>query len=177
MFDNSDHALRWFCDQLEQRQFTINEVRTIKVNTTNGRFVNQKQIWTIEGEVFHLKYWTQKWVPLQDNKIYDFAKPWNDRLKYTIKTFGHGDISASGLNESTLIDLLEISNQGSFVHLVTIYSNGEVLWCNVRDLYDFATEFALIPEYSQNYGEAFCWIPTGWLKRMESLVEAVPAII
>jgi len=176
-FENSDAALSFFQECLRNRGIVISEVKTIKVSISQGKFVYQKQIWTQNNEIYHVKYWTKRWLPKDSSKVSDFAKPLDEKLKMSIKLFGNGDNSASGLNENTLLDLLELSKKGYQTYLITIYQTGEILWCRAEELYYFSSRFGLIPQFSSTYGEPFCWIPTGWLKNFEEVVINYPGTI
>jgi len=175
-FESSQAAIVYFLELLSQRGIRIIETKNIRVSAGRGRFVYQQQIWTETGEIFHVKYWNKRWTPKPSEKVSDFAKPLDERIKYAIKTFGEQDDSASGLNESTLLELLDLSEKGHKTFLITIYRTGEILWCRVDELYYFATQHGLIPQFSQTYGEPFCWVPTGWLKEFENVIRNYPEL-
>lgn len=175
-FNDSSEALNYFLGQLKQRGISITEVRDIRVSAGRGKFVTQQQIWTDSKEIYHVKYWTQKWYPKDSSRVSEFAKPLDDRLKYAISRFGNGDTSASGLNESTLFDLLALGDQGYQTFLLTMFQNGEIYLCRAEELYNFATKYGLTPQYSNTYGEPFIWIPTGWFKTFHQLVTAPPEV-
>ncbi len=174
-FHSSEDALRSFVASLSAKAISVSKVKTIKVSSKRG-FVYQKQIWTQSREIYHVKYWSKRWIPLDRSKVYDFAQPWNERLKYVLDSYGNGDPSVSGINESTLVDLLGLRKDGYEAFLITIYQTGEILWCRVDELYDFVTQYSLIPEYSRNYGEPFCWVPTGWMREWADVLVAPPAL-
>lgn len=175
-FESSDAALAYFLECLSRRGIVVKEVKTIKVSTSNGRFVYQKQVWTQNNDVYHVKYWTNRWIPKDSSRVSDFAKPLDEKIKTAIKTFGNGDLSASGINEDTLLDLLDISQKGYQTYLITIYQSGEILWCRAEELYYFCTRYGLIPQFSHTYGEPFCWVPTGWLKNFEDVLVNWPTL-
>jgi hypothetical protein len=176
-FHTSSEALTYFKKYISDRGMTIVEEKSIPTSAGRGRTVYQKQLWIATREIFHIKHWNNKWVPKDSSKVSEFAKPLDERLKYCIRYYGEGDLSASGINEGTLLDLLEIEDRGYDTYLVTTYKSGEVLWCKTSDLNKFAAMHGLIPQYSQTYGEPFCWIPTGWLKPINVLVAAFPEVI
>ena len=128
-------------------------------------------------EIFHIKHWNNKWIPKDSANVSTFAKPLDERLKFCINLYGKGDPSASGLNEGTILDLLELEDKGYDTFLVTTYTSGEIYWCKTSELHHFAAMHGLIPQYSRTYGEPFCWIPTGWLKPISALISAPPEVI
>ena len=176
-FNSSAGALFYFKKYLNDRGMTVIEEKTVPATAGRGRMVYQKQLWMATREVFHIKHWNKKWIPKESGNVSNFAKPLDERLKYAIRLFGKADPSASGINEGTLIDLLEIEDGGYETFLVTTYNSGEVLWCKASVLHNFAAMHGLIPQYSRTYGEPFCWIPTGWLKPISSLVAAPPEVV
>lgn len=176
-FESSDGALRWFVDALRQRGIELEQTKTIKVNAGQGKYVYQKQIWTKSREIYHIKFWSKRWIPKDSSKVSAFARPLDERLKFAIRTFGNGDLSASGLNEDTLLELIALNSEGYETFLVTQYKEGDVLWCRADDLYGFVTRHGLLPQVSQTYGGPFCWVPTGWLKPFENLLSSPPRVV
>ena len=176
IFSSSEEALKFFQNYLAQSGTSVAEVKTIPTTAGRGRTVYQKQIWTQTREIFHVKHWTQKWIPKDSSEVSEFAKPLDEKLKYAIRQFGRGDLSASGLNEGTMLDLLAHQEEGRESFLVTTYSSGDILWCRVDEMYLFATRYGLIPQYSRTYGEPFCWIPTGWFKVLDKVVRGPGAV-
>ncbi|HOD03932.1 MAG TPA: hypothetical protein PKH92_02700 [Anaerolineaceae bacterium] len=176
-FENSDDALCWFLESLRQRSIEPDQIKTIKVSAGQGKYVYQKQIWTKSREIYHIKFWSERWIPKASSRVSEFARPLDECLKFAIRCFGNGDPSASGLNESTLLELITLNSEGYETFLITQYKAGDVLWCRVDDLYGFVTQHGLLPQFSQTYGEPFCWIPTGWLKSFHSLISAFPEVI
>jgi len=175
-FDSSAGALTYLKQYLKEREMTVIEEKTVPTKAGRGT-VYQKQLWTATREIFHIKHWSKKWVPKESSNVSEFAKPLDERLKYAIKLYGKGDPSASGINEGTLMNLLEIEGSGFETYLVTTYSSGDVLWCKVAELYNFASMYGLIPQFSMTYGEPFCWIPTGWLKPLSMVVAGPPGLV
>lgn len=83
--------------------------------------------------------------------------------------------------ETTLIKLLELTEQGIETFLVTIYGNGEVYWCKVRDFYEFATRYGTYQQYSisPDMAQSLPYrVPTGWMKpwTQKSPIIAFPEI-
>lgn len=175
-FDDSQEALQYFLQALSRRGIEVKEVKTIRVSAGQGRYVYQKQVWTKTKEIYHVKFWSKRWIPKKSSQVSEFARPLDERLKFAIRRFGSGDVSASGLNEDTLLDLLDSAAEGYEAFLVTIYKSGEVLWCRADDLYGFVTRHGLIPQFSETYGEPFCWVPTGWLKTFQDPLSAPPGV-
>lgn len=176
-FSNSSDALNTLKEILYERGMKLSEEKTIAVSTGKGGTVYQKQLWMETREVYHVKHWNQKWIPKDSTLVSDFAKPLDERLKFCINKFGNGDLSASGINEGTLIDLLENEMKGYETFLVTTYTSGEIYWCRTIDLYIFASIYGLIPQYSSSYGEPFCWVPTGWFLTLDQLKKSPPEVV
>src|SRR5690606_19014050 len=120
-------------------------------------------------EVYHIKCRPRgRWIPKDSSKVSEFGKELDERYKYMIRVFGNGDPSISGLNEDTMLDLLELEQQGYTPYLVTIFpQTGEVLWCHAYEAYNMIMRHGSLPQHSFQgmEGSTYCSIPTGWMKK------------
>ena len=175
-FSDSKEAYQWFKEWIKGKDLSISDERNIAVSA-GRRTVFQQQIWTNSNEVYHFKYWTSKWIPDDSKNIRkEHARLMDERLKFVLKNFGNEDLSASGLNLETMLDLLDLAIKGYNTYLITCYASGEIYWAEMLNLYNFCTTYGLIPPYKTTYGEIFVWIPTGWLSPISSPRISLPEL-
>jgi len=150
-------------------------------NAGFGRILKQDVIRTKTGEIFYIICRPRgRWYPKSTKKVSDFARPLDERLKFMIATFGREDRSISGLNEDSLLWLLELSGQGLRSYLVTIFpATGEILWCSAQEAYDIVMRYGVLPQMSRKGldGQTMCSVPTGWMKQWLDLKTAGPSIL
>jgi len=180
MFDNCSEAVRFFCQVLDQRGMPIAEMQKKSVNAGFGRMLKQDVIRTTTGEMFYIICRPRgRWYPKSTEKVSEFARPLDERLKFMIATFGREDGSISGLNEDSLLWLLERAGQGLRSYLVTIFpKSGEILWCSAQEAYDIVMRYGALPQMSRKglEGQTMCSVPTGWMKPWMDLKVAAPSI-
>lgn len=179
-FDNCQEAVDFFCNELVQREMTIDKRLKIKAYAGGGHYVFEDRIVTKSREVYHIKCRPKgRWIPKDSSRVSDFGKELDERYKFLIRTFGNGDLSISGVNEDTIIDLLEMESQGYTPYLVTIFpQTGEILWCHAYEAYDMVMRYGTLPQQSLKgmEGMTFCSIPTGWMKKWTGVIVAFPVL-
>jgi len=180
-FDSCQEAVDFLCKELVQRGMLIDKRLKIKAYAGSGRYVFEDRILTKSREVYHIKCRPRgRWIPKDSSKVTNFGKELDDRYKYLIRIFGKGDLSISGVNEDTILDLLEMESQGYTPYLVTIFpQTGEILWCHAYEAYDMVMRYGTLPQQSFQgmEGMTFCSIPTGWMKKWEGLESAFPTLV
>lgn len=176
-FLNSSDALLWFKKSLNDRHLCIASEGKVATKSGQGRWVYPIKIETTTQEVFIVKYWNEKWVP--STRISDFAKDLDERYRYTIRNFGDDDPSATSMNADLLLQLIELNEKGYDCYVVTIYACGEVLFCSAREMYEFATRYGTLQQYTSDpslQDALSLRVPTGWLKRWAEVISGPPAI-
>lgn len=176
-FVNGSDALAWFRKSLTERQLTIASEEKVATKSGKGRFVYPIKIETTSREVFIVKYWNEKWIP--STRISNFARDLDERYRFAINTFGNEDASATSMNADLLVKLLELDEKGYDCYVVTIYSCGEVLFCSAREMYEFATRYGTLQQYTSDpylQDALSLRVPTGWLKRWTEVESGPPAI-
>jgi len=180
-FDSSDDAVNDFIAQLRSRGLVIAEKRKRKAHSGQGKFINMDEVVTTTREVYLIKCRLQgRWIPKDSSKVSEFGKELDERFKFIVRTFGNGDPSISGLNEDTILDLVDLETQGYTCYLVTIFpKSGEIFWCHAFEAYDLVMRYGALPQHSFQglSGQTFCSIPTGWMKKWDEVIVAPPAVI
>lgn len=180
-FDNCSTALSFFCQMLQQRGMPLEKIEKHAANAGHGRILNQDVVYTKTGEVFYIICRPKgRWIPKDSSQVSDMAKPLDSRLKHMIKLFGNEDKSISGLNEDSLIWLLELVEIGRQGYLVTIFpKTGEFLWCSAEEAYAMVMRYGSLPQLSLKglAGQTMCSIPTGWMKPFSRLRIGPPEFI
>jgi len=179
-YENCGDAVSGFIQKLNQRGIVISEKRKIAV-TDRGRTLHEDRVFTTTQEVYHIKCRPRgRWIPKDSNQMSELGKELDERYKYLIRVFGNGDRSLSGLNEDTMISLLELEAQGYTPYLVTVFpQSGEILWCHAYEAYDMIMRYGTLPQISFQGmdGMTLCSIPTGWMKKWDEVIVAPPAVI
>ena len=179
-FANCSEAVDYFCRELIHRGMEIDGRLKIKAYAGNGRYVFEDRIVTKSREVYHIKCRPRgRWFPKDSSRVSDFGKELDERYKFLIRTFGNEDRSISGVNEDTILDLLEMESQGYTPYLVTIFPRtGEILWCHAYEAYDMVMRYGTLPQTSFQgmSGMTFCSIPTGWMKSWRGVTVAPPMV-
>lgn len=180
VYENCSDAVLGFIHKLNQRGMVIAEKRKVAV-TDRGRTLYEDRVFTTTQEVYHIKCRPRgRWIPKDSGKMSEFGKELDERYKYLIRVFGNGDPSLSGLNEDTMISLLELEAQGYTPYLVTVFpQTGEILWCHAYEAYDMIMRYGTLPQVSFQgmSGMTLCSIPTGWMKKWDEIIVAPPTII
>ena len=152
-----------------------------EANAGHGRILKQDVITTETGEIFYIICRPKgRWFPKPTEKVSEFARPLDERLKYVINVFGQGDDSISGLNEDSLIWLLQRADEGLRAYLVTIFPpTGEILWCSAQDAYDLVMRYGILPQHSRKglEGQTMCSVPTGLMKKWMDLNVSFPEVV
>lgn len=176
-FLGSADALAWFRKSLQERNMTIISESKVATKSGKGRFVYPIRIDTDSREVYIVKYWNKKWQP--SDKISQFARDLDERYRYTIRTFGRDDLSATSMNADLLIRLIELDEKGFNCFTVTIYASGEVLFCSAREMYEFATRYGTLQQFTSDpslQDALSLRVPSGWLKKWTEVKSGPPAL-
>lgn len=180
-FDNCSDAVAAFCLMLAERGMRVTQRLKVRAYAGAGRWVNEDRIVTDSLEVYHIKCRPRgRWIPKESSQVSEFGRALDERYKFVIRTFGNQDPSISGVNEDTIIDLLEMEDKGYRAYLVTIYpQTGEVLWCHAFEAYDLVMRYGTLPQQSFQgmEGMTFCSIPTGWMKKWQDVLVAPPEVV
>lgn len=172
-FESSGTAERWFLRSLEERDYTIKEIRDVKIQSGRGRVITQKLAITTTGDAFEIAFWSQLYQLIPTEQLReDFAKVRDVKLKSVLRVFGCGNIDVLGLQMSAVLDLLELERDGIFVHLVFLIKDGRVFWCRVRSFYDFVMRYDSFLIHAPTYGGEFCLVPIEWLLKWDNPVIA-----
>jgi hypothetical protein len=180
-FSSSGEAVDYFVQELMARGFEIETKDKVKAYTSHGKYIYMDRVITASKEVYLIKCRMQgRWIPKDSKDVSDFGKMMDERYKFMIRTFGNGDPSISGVNEDTILELLQMEEQDYTPYLVTIFpKTGEILWCHVRDAYNMVMRYGALPQTSFQglTGQTFCSIPTGWMKPWGELKVSPPLVI
>lgn len=183
-FSNLKEADIQIIKSLKDRGFDVAKHESIIVDRTKyGTPIMHSRIFG-ENSVYHIKFQKSEHIPLEDNQVRT-AHAENDRLKHAIRTFGHGNNTDIGVNESILFQLLEFEEkQGISAYIVNavgssvFYNNESVLyWCRARDFYELAIGWGTIIYNSSAYGGTVVLVPSGWMKLWNEPISAPGKIV
>lgn len=120
------------------------------------------RIRTSSGELYHLKFTKQPYLPKPSHKVSEFAKELDEKLKHAIRTFGQGEDTLIGINDNIILDLVALSRQGENPYFVTVLGDGRIMWRGIEDFYNFVMRHDTFFKFArQNRPQAM--VPTGWL--------------
>jgi hypothetical protein len=177
-YSTCEEAVNTFKGHLLSRGIEIAMTEKVKAYAGNGKYVFEDRIYTSSREIYHIKCRPRgRWIPKSSDQVSAMGKALDERYKFIIKNFGKGDPSISGVNEDTMLDILESEAKGYIGYLVTIYpQTGEILWCRVNDAYEFIMTYGTLPQFSFQgmQGMTFCSLPTGWMKKWNALLISYP---
>jgi len=179
-YTNCSDAVAGFIHELEERGLNVVRKEKVKAYAGSGRYVNEDRIFTRTDEVYHIKCRPRgRWIPKDSSRISSLGKELDARYKFLIRVFGSGDPSLSGLNEDTMLDLLELESQGYKPFLVTIFpQTGEFLWCHAFEAYNMIMRYGTLPQLSFQgmQGMTLCSIATGWMKHWSKPIAGFPEV-
>jgi hypothetical protein len=180
IYENCGDAVLGFIEKLNQRGITVSDRKKVPVYD-RGRTIYEDRVFTMTKEVYHIKCRPKgRWYPKNSDEMSELGKELDERYKFLIRVFGNGDGSLSGLNEDTMIDLLELEAQGYTPYLVTVFpKTGEILWCHAYQAYDMIMRYGTLPQISFQgmSGMTLSSIPTGWMKKWEDVIVAPPTVV
>ena len=169
---NTNEALTYFITSLEKRRFIIDKIN--KVPTGDGYFHNQLVM--DSGELYHMKYIKQAYIPKETKNVSQGALDLDRKLKLAITSFGKGDPTIVGLNEHVIISLLENTNDYSSTQVIIIMGDGRILSKHAIDFYDFVMRYDTFIKFARQ-NDPLAMIPTGWLDKFMDITVNVPRLI
>ena len=173
-------ALDDFIRRLHERDIAVDRHDKVPARSPKGYIVREDRLFTTTGEVFHVKIRTQgRWIPKARSQVGAAGQPLAERYEFVIGAFGQDDASLSGLNEDTVLQLLDLEEQGYRPFLVTIFpTEGEVRWLPIDELYGFVIAYGTLPQksFQGNDEQTFVSFPTGLMHAWDGLVIGPPAV-
>lgn len=182
-FKNQKEAEIELSKSIEGRGLKISKRESIVVDHNKyGSPISHTRIFC-DRSVYHLKFQRSEHIPLEDNQVRT-AHVENDRLKHAIRTFGHGNKTDIGINESVLFQLLEYEDIYGITAFIinavgssNIYNNSILYWCRARDFYEIAIGWGTVIYNSSAYGGTVFLVPSGWMKIWKDPIIAPAQII
>lgn len=170
---DSSEATQRFLLALQQRGIQYSSPQ--KVSTGDPGFYHQR-ILTNSGELYHLKFTKSPYKPKPTEKVSEFAKELDEKLKHSIRVFGRGEETLIGINENIVLDLVELTTQGHLAYFVTVVGDGRILWCEIERFYNFVMRYDTFFKFARaNVPQAM--VPTGWLLPWGELIVRPPTVI
>jgi len=167
---NLREAISLLRNRLEERGFTIQKVEDL---SQSGKFGNAR-LFTTTNEIYHLKYTKTGYLPKDSVRVSEGAKELDQKLKFTIRTFGNGDLTINGIDEDLLIYMIEkTSLDQKECFFTTVLQNGTVLWCRAMDFYNFVMRYDTFFKFPKS-NVPVCEVPMGWLLKWENPLIAYP---
>jgi hypothetical protein len=183
-FSNIKEAEIQLCKSIKERGFDITKNESIEVDRNKyGSPILHTRIFS-ERSLYHLKFQRSEHLPLEDNQVRT-AHAENDRLKHAIRSFGRGNKTDIGINESILFQLLDYEEKMGITSYIInavgssiVYNNESVLyWCRAKDFYEIAIAWGTIIYNSSAYGGTVFLVPSGWMKTWNEPISAPGEII
>lgn len=167
-FQDSVSAESWFESMLRARGFERVRKETIQEYVKGGRWAYPKLYHCDTSEAYLVMFWRDKNAQIKDSsRVSSVGKELDERLKFTIHTFG-GDVrQMTQCKEPTLLRLLKMLENGIETFIVTIYADGDTYWCSAKDFHEFATRYGTYQQFSATPDMAQSLpyrVPTGWMK-------------
>lgn len=160
--NNASEALEYFKAGMTARHMEVAEVR--RVPTGDGFF--HPQVLAKTGELYHMKFTKEPYRPKDTSRVSAGARELDEKLKHSIRAFGHGDDTLVGVNDSVILNLLEHLESYAGSYFVTVVGDGRILWRRAQEFYDFVMRHDTFIKFArQNAPQAM--VPTGWLMKWQ----------
>jgi len=174
---NLSQAMSFFEQQLILRNATIKKKENVVADYFNGRPVFHGRIWVeIKGipELYQVKFTREGYRLKPTEKLSSGAKELDEKLRFTLRTFGNGDETMNGLNEDIVLELYNktlVENIQSY--FVTVMANYQVYVSSIVDFYEFCMRYDTFFKFPRSQVPV-CEVPTGWMRQWTQVISSFP---